>query len=481
VAQEAKVFPDPGFREGEYSLEWTVGKRQFGGEVALAARRLPRIALYGKLRTPKAAHGERAFSVPGPLVEFQRLVGRLRSNLDVVVLDASLEEWFPERYHGHSLWGIVGLDIANVPRDRYERATFQISDSDLWFGAPPLKSVAWPASKSVEKTFSATLNSAGRQVWRDTRNGFTIECGYVSTYSLDPYRYGLTFAPVIDVISRQPLSLPEWRDQWISPLVDLASIATKQPETLSWLTVHHGDGRERRSGTVFTGGIHQAPYTAHYENEWRTEPERKPLFTLAQLPVALTKLIREWRALLTSNDPFVELYRQIVFQPDLPRRARFLYLVQALEARHSYANRAVDAKKQLQFETRRDAVIDAVRGAGVSSQHVRFLREGWSKRRPDSLDRRLAALLNQLPSQIHSALDSNPGLEPIRSQLIRDDRANTLPSQLRVLRNHLSHGDRNYADHDLRQWVVTLETMCRAELLSLLGFKYAEIETALSV
>src|SRR5439155_17418919 len=87
-----RVFPDPGAKPGEYGLEWLVGKRRrFGGEIVLAPRRLPQITLYGTLRRPKAnAAGELVYAFPGAEVELPRLVGRLRSNEEIAVIDASL-------------------------------------------------------------------------------------------------------------------------------------------------------------------------------------------------------------------------------------------------------------------------------------------------------------------------------------------------------------------------------------------------------
>src|SRR5581483_4033715 len=223
----------------------------------------------------------------------------------------------------------------------------------LWFGVAPIAKLNWPKPKSATKTYSATLNRAANRVWRDSRNGITVDFGYPHAYGLNFYRFGLTFAPVFDLTSREPLTLDQWRDQWIAPLIDLASIATKRPQTLSWLNVHHGAGRARVSGTVFAWGVHQSPYAAHYDNEWRLNSELRPLFRLAQLPVTPMRLVRNWRGLQASDDPFVELYRAALFQPDPPPRARYLHLIQALEARHAYANRIADTSAQSAFEARR--------------------------------------------------------------------------------------------------------------------------------
>ena len=482
----ARPFPNPGAEPGEYAVEWLVGRRRFTGDVTLAPRRRPHIELHGALRRrTRSGAGELVYRFPGPEVELPRLLGRLRSNEQVVVIDPVLSEWYLERFQGFGRWAIVGLDIASVPGDRYEHVTFQISDTDLWFGERPLSEIRWPKPKSATKTFSATLNRAAHRVWRDTRNGITLDVGYPHTYSLDFYRFGLTFAPVFDIRSRQPLSLDEWRDQWISPLVDLASIATKRPQTLSWLSVAHGEGGEVRTGTVFTGGIHQSPYTAHFDEEWRRDADRRPLFRLGGLPVTPMRLVRAWRGLQEGDDPFVELYRAALFQQDLPPRARFLHLIQALEARHTFANREADANAQVAHEARRHQVIEAATLAGLPAPDLRFLKEGWSKRRADSLERRLLPLLNGLPPSVRQTMESDTRLDPIRSQFIADPelfpdpRAATFPAQLRVLRNQLSHGDRNYHDHELEPWVAAVELICRAQLLALLGFPASDVEKAL--
>jgi hypothetical protein len=177
VSEQERIFPDPGAKPGEYSLEWRVGqRRRFSGEVQLAARRFPQFELRGRLRRrrPNAA-GEVVY--PGREVSFDRLVGRLPSNEEVVIVDATLTEWFPERFHGYGQWAVMGLGVADVPDDRYTQISFQITDTDLWFGRAPVAATTFPPPGSRTRTFSATLNEDAHRVWRDTRNGITIDIG----------------------------------------------------------------------------------------------------------------------------------------------------------------------------------------------------------------------------------------------------------------------------------------------------------------
>lgn len=471
MAERTHQFPDPGAAPGQYAVDWLVGKhRHFVGDITLAPLRRTTAELHGTLRRPKKTAGGVVYPTPGTRVSLPRLVGRLRSNEDVVLIDVVLQEWFPQRYRGYGHWAIVGLGIADVPDDRYAHVSFQVSETDLWLGAPPIEAVTWPKpGRTQTQTYSATVNRAAHRVWRDTRNGVTIDVGYLRTFSLDRYRFGLTFAPVFDIQSRRPLTLDEWQAEWISPLIDLASIATKRPQTLSWLTVHQGEDRERRSGTVFAWGIHQAPYAAHYDDDWRIDPDRQPLFTLATLKRTPMNLVRTWRKLQAGDDTFVDLYRAALFQPDLPSRARFLHLIQALEARHSFANREADRITQTKFATRREETIAAISQTGLSSRQLKFLKDEWSKYKRDSLERRLRPLLNQLPTDVRTSLEADPRLNPIRSRLRTEHNAHTTEAQLRVLRNQLSHGDRNYPDYELEPWVALVETVCQSQLLTLLG------------
>jgi ApeA-like protein len=215
MPERQRTFPDPGFRPGDYAVEWSVGKtRRFSGDVGLAPRRLPRIELDGKLRHPRRdAAGNFVFPLPGQEIRYPRLVGRLRSNEEVVLIDVALSEWFPERFLGRARWSIAGLGVASVSDDRYGHVSFQITDADLWAGIPPLARTTWPRPGSATTEFSATLNQDAHRVWRDTRNGVTIDFGYAHTFSLDPYEFRLTFAPVFDLHSRQPITLDDWRDQ----------------------------------------------------------------------------------------------------------------------------------------------------------------------------------------------------------------------------------------------------------------------------
>jgi hypothetical protein len=470
--------------QGRHAAEWFSGGRAIAGELELEPGRPPVMVLFDDITAVDWADGE-VHGLPEHH-RIGRLLGRLRSNHDVVVTDADISTWFPRRNSGHGRYAVVGLGVADVPHDRYDRIRLQITGADLLFGIPPLKAIRWPTASSehLEGEFVAVGNPDSTQRWEDD-SGMSVECHYSLQFSLtDPYRHQLIFAPIVDFRCSQAMTVDEWVSKWVMPLQHVASLATRGPQRLAWLTVHttlrdqqSASHSRETAGVVFGGGIHQAPFEAEYREEWR-DPQHRPLFTLPDVPNGLLALLRRWLALESDRNPFVELYGLALSQHDLPARARFLYLLQALEALHGHENKVQDDRAQERFGYRRKEILAKLRGLSLDPANYRFLRDNWGKRRPDSLDRRLAALIQALPVSVAAGL-FRPDMARLAAELSHE-RALTLPAQLRSLRNHLSHGGRNYDEGELAPWVRTAETICRAHVLRLLEFDNARIERGLA-
>lgn len=226
--------------------------------------------------------------------------------------------------------------------------------------------------------------------------------------------------------SHTSLTVDEWMDRWVRPMLRIAALATRRPQRLSWLTVStapvDATGTEwppHSNGVVFGSGIEQAPYEADYPDEWR-RPENRPLFTLTSMPMPLPELLRRWVDLSYDGNLFLELYGLTLRQADLPPRARFLYLVQALEALHSEEHAAEDNAAQAEFAAQRKDVITALKGVGLPSSTLSFIRDNWSKTKMLSLDRRLRQLIDMLPSgcrtlSFHHQPTSSPRSSSLRA------------------------------------------------------------------
>jgi hypothetical protein len=472
------AFPELPVTPGEYACRWFFDKGTCPGEIELQGNRLPTLDIFDDHWTVGTA-GAVVHSF-GSSRDFARLIGKLRSNHDVVLIDAHLDAGLLEWAFGRARFAIVGLGVDAVPEDRYEEILLQVTGADQFFGASPVKQVSWPKGRShrAKEEYSVEVNPESRQRWRDRTERLVVTCFYQRRFPLHHYRFEVAFAPVVQLTADAPLTLDEWITRWVQPLVDVVSLACRHPQRLAWLTVHNGKGKSEVSGVVFGGGIAQAPFQAGYNDEWR-RTGRLSLFTLTSLPTSFPVLLRRWRKLTTGASPFLSLYRLVLLNRELPLRARYLYLIQALEALHGHEHRAAEDSAQRQFTKAREKLLADLQRTGIDAGHIKFLRDNWSSRRLTSLAERLSDLINRLPPGAQRQLEQ-PEMAAVAKELEADYHATALHEQFARLRNDLSHGQRNYDDHDLDAWVKALELICRAHLMRLLGFKAAAIERALS-
>ena len=393
-----------------------------------------------------------------------RLSGRLITNQDIVVVDVDVEKVFPGRDIGFARFAIVGMHVADVPEDRYSRATVQVTGADMLFGALPFASFGYPGRPdNPPRHYSVTL--CEETSWRWCAAGEIVEvvCEYAPAATINRYGFEVSMRPVVVLESAEPLTLAEWVDRWIVPLVEAASFATRHAQQVAALSVSTA-GEERTTGAVFGPGIAQAPYYSSDGSDWMTGP--KALFSLAQLPVNFADLLVGWRRLQIEKHPFVELYRLVLMTSDLPPRAKLLYLLQALEALHGFEHQHEDDEAQDEFEQRRQAALDEIK-ALCDSKTAKFVKGTWAKRRPDSLARRLQDLLTCLPDVVSDEL-GGLDLSALGGDVTGPATA-ALEEQLQTLRNDLSHG-RTHSAEELEPWVVATEILCQASFLRLLGF-----------
>jgi hypothetical protein len=471
-------FPELPVKPGDYACTWFLDNDVRAGQIELSGNRFPRVDLFddnwGASPGSSTVHSFRQSH------DLPRLVGKMRSNLDVVLVDARIEFAFPNWAFGRARLAIVGLGVDRITEDRYDAIVLQVTGAERFFGASPIKDLTWPSKPSnrAEQRYSVLLNPASRWRWRNRTEQVAIVCGYQRRFPVRADRFELLFAPVIEFTAQRPLTLDEWIARWVQPLIDVVSLACGEPQRLAWLTVRSGADREETSGVVFGGGIAQEPYQAGYDDEWRRAGLR-PLFTLASLPGQLPTLLRRWRNLQGADDPFVALYRLVLLDPELPPRAQYLYLVQALEALHGHEKQVTEDRAQRRFTRDRKKLLREVEQLGMGSDRLRFLRNNWSERRRISLASRLSDLVKSVPPGVRSFL-KRPEMAAIAKELATEHGVTVLHEQLATLRNDLSHGRRSYADADLKPWVECLDVLCRARLLRLLGFGDPAIERALS-
>ena len=171
---------------------------------------------------------------------------------------------------------------------------------------------------------------------------------------------------------------------------------------------------------------------------------KRPLLTLAGLQTPFPDLVERWRALDEDENVFFALFRMVISQPELPNRARYLFLVQALESLHGVEHQAEDEASQTAFQTDRKRVLTELDEVGLNTDSLRFIKKNWSKRRPDSLARRLRDLIAWLPQV---AADEVQALASTSIANYLEECAGQeldVETLLQGLRNELSHGNSHW-------------------------------------
>lgn len=465
---EQSDFPKLIVESGVYAAEWEWAGKEFAGELGLERDSPPKIGILGE-PPERASKSRRAFP---ERLDVDELRGRLRMGQDVVLSEVGLSTWFPGRTNGYGRYALVGLGIRDVAGQAYRQARLQISGLDAWISRVPLSSVRFPtdAETWVGQEFGATVSEESSLEWK--ADGVSLSCSYEARFSgFDGYRMELTLAPVIDIEVQDRLRVSQWIDAWLMPLVHLASFATKSPQNLAWVRFldinDEKEQRSRRAAQLFGSGITQSPFTAE-RPDFRGDEQRRPLFTLVDLQdsPSLPKVVERWSVLLRDGNPFLELYRSVLFDPELPPRARLLYLLQALESLDASEQSDMEEKRLNAYVKRRVALLERLEGK-LSREDMQFINAALPKRPMESLTERIRRLMSKVKSDISKRLDdlktSTIGLELMASG------AQSSEDMLRVLRNHLSHATRVYESEALLPWVDAIEDFARAQLMRLLG------------
>src|SRR5260370_19480973 len=115
----------------------------------------PRVAAQLELSAGRDPHGEvfgwplephdGVIAVPQPAEHFSVLRGYLRVGLDVLLLDASVEPWFPERAHLRANLAVVGHVSDSNDDLRLSEASAQVTNGHRLFDTVPLNRITWPS------------------------------------------------------------------------------------------------------------------------------------------------------------------------------------------------------------------------------------------------------------------------------------------------------------------------------------------------
>lgn len=236
----------------------------------------------------------------------------------------------------------------------------------------------------------------------------------------DAFHFEIKSSPWIEISLPEPWPWGMWLHQWLRPVVDLLSFATGEGQHPTVVevsrTVDGNAGNERRlTARVFGSGIGQGRFTV------RLAHHRPSLFTLALVPYSLNELVTRWLKLRQRFPGFVDAYLPIVRGVRQPPAAELLLLAAAAEAVH--VERFGEGPTSPEdHKTRRREVLDRLTNESNRAD-VAFLKRHLSRHDRYSLEKRLADLVGDCPSE----LDAPLGLTELAMDVSQ-------------LRNALAHG-----------------------------------------
>jgi hypothetical protein len=412
---------------------------------------------------------------PKPPVHHPRLVGRLRTNHDIVLGDAQLSDWGPFGHQGSARWALVGLEVAG--HVTWERLYVHVSGLESIL-RHPMEEVHWLKDGTPERQqYSAVVMPC--PVAESVHNGVHVHPRYYVSFSVsDPYQHQVTTVAETRFRSDEPLSVDDWIARWGQPFTTLVGIATGRVEDLRLVTTQNGEWeppekRDQVQGVLFGSGIRQDAKAAERQLDGRGD-EIVPLFTLDDSP-PLATLIATWRA-VSHELPSLPLLR-LSQDPALHPGVRFLLLAHAAESLHA---RTVEKEDEAEYERRKvrfKEVLAAIKEVGLVDEH-RFLRDNVEPSRPYPLARRLRELLTA------SALAPELDIWDRRTAEL-DDHLRTLgkaptdlADRLAHARNVVSHGAAHLPADLLRPAATVLDLVVRLGILRLLGFTDGQVERA---
>ncbi|AWS40188.1 hypothetical protein DKM19_01425 [Streptosporangium sp. 'caverna'] len=380
------------------------------------------------------------------------LRGKLRTNHDVVLLDATLTRWMHDRALVTGGTALVGLGLpSGQDQPKFGSITFQVGGLTELSGASPIKETYRPASLAAPDTeFKMVWNSDVDQEWT-ALNGDKITLGYTAINKMtDHYEYYVKTHPYITV-EGEYRTAGQWMQDYVYPVRQITSFATARRQPLSWITLEGKNERNYRA-QLFAADIAQEPYEAQ-------EPKVGFFTTLLRLGatgLSLATLIDRWQRLHEEHETFFDVFADQPHQRDTSLRSRLLLLVPALESYHS-GERGDGTVTREQHRAQRKAVLEQLTQAGADSDTVKWVKEQIDDRPGYPLNKRLRELVDELSPELRDRIQTRITSLPPELDFMGGDV--DVWNVMGKVRNNLGHGGTIHTDDQLLPLVRLADTL----------------------
>jgi hypothetical protein len=255
-------------------------------------------------------------------------------------------------------------------------------------------------------------------------------------------------------------------DDWVVPLLGIASISIGKRQSLTYLAVDLNGPLEPQASQkaqVFGTGISQEPVDCDLEP---SRSRRSSLVATAD-GVSLLSLVTEWQRLASEHHPLIETYGSMLHSDDQHPRSRFLLLLQSLEGLHGAETRCEYEERKSKHGRNRDRILHRA-STRFETDDLRFLKENLNKEPRSGLDTALRYVLRSLPVDLTDDIRKTRLVSGVLTDA-GGAAARSPEAALRIVRNDLAHGRRGYEPQDLQAVVGILERVVQAHALRLLG------------
>ncbi|MFG3255221.1 HEPN domain-containing protein [Streptomyces sp. NPDC048172] len=449
---------------GEYACTWSVNDGTVPGELVLAGSQRPQGSVFdapGVWTSETDGSGSVTRRFSPHVAEFPRLRGRLRTNQDVVLLDAKVTYLFPEQARLSARMALIGLGIPEADELLFDSVEFQVGGLTEISGVRAFTEFSMPVrGGSTERQFSAAWSGEADQEWT-TASGDSLSLDYIADLKYDRgYRYHLSSYPVVS-IRGVPRTADEWIDTYIRPLTQITTFVTVRKQPICWARLTCGS--PRYSAQVFSSEVTQEPFDAE-------SPEPgvlAPLLRLGPGGVSLADLLSGWRSLGEDYDTFFDLLITALREAMTPK-TQFLSLVPAIESYHAtkYGSGPIPKKE---FQRERKAVLRRLTECtAVDDGDIQWLKQWIDTVGSYPLHERMRQLAESLSpalqERIHARVDPLPAPLDTVFENPRD-----VWAVMAKVRNNLAHGAVRPTPPQLLSLTRLAQTLVAALVLQQLG------------
>jgi hypothetical protein len=438
------------------------------GTITLSGGAFPTAKIWGNLPLKQTVVG--AFTFP-QYFEYPVLKGKLSTNQDVILINARMSAYAIEHATLYADLALVG-NARGAFVDSFTEIRFQVEHLDRCLSFAPIYQVQMPLDqKNPSLAWSVTERESRYEYWQ-SEDGTKLTAGFDGLVKTgDPYTMRLRYIPICEVKTEKPFCAGAVFKEWVRPISGLISVLTGVDAKVTHVELRAaGEDGAALKLQLYARWITQSPYASAE----RTGSDISPAMRLGPDAGNLLELALAWRREAEERSPVFETYTSMAgIQDDHPRH-RFLLLIQSIEGHYGHANRARLDEENQRYQARRAELLQHLEISKLEEKWLKFARKNLVREKHGQLREALQWSIASLPRWVEDGIAASTLVQEVLPSL---PNGSSWRDALAEVRNGLAHGARGFDPYDLRNVVMILEKVVRAQVLVVLGADLSSINT----